>query len=195
LIQVKPLSDLLCDFIKEELRIFDGQQPSQNCIRGGAWRACMAFHSGREPISRRQDRRFPQAFPRHGRERRLAVEGSPVVLMREHETPMIAHTFAPADADAKVVPFPSAVNVTITRLDDLPVPSESILMRVFDLTIAEVRVAQGLACGHSLDETATRLGIKITTARTELASIFGKTGTCRQGQLVAVLSHLAHTEC
>jgi DNA-binding CsgD family transcriptional regulator len=128
-------------------------------------------------------------------ERRLAVEGSPVVVMREVETPMIAHTFAAADADAKVIPFPSAVNVTVTRLDDLPVPSESILMRVFDLTVAEVRVAQGLARGHSLDETATRLGIKITTARTELASIFAKTATCRQGQLVAVLSHLAHTEC
>jgi DNA-binding CsgD family transcriptional regulator len=126
-------------------------------------------------------------------ERRLASEGSPVVVLCDDQPPVIANGFDLSAGDATAYPKSSAVNVS--RLDDLPVPSEPMLRRVFQFTSAEVRVAQGLARGESLEEIATILHIKITTARTELASIFAKTDTRRQGQLVAVLSHLAHIEC
>jgi len=66
-----------------------------------------------------------------------------------------------------------------------------VLQRVFDLTHAEVRLAQGIARGDSLEEIAGGLRIKISTARTQLASIFAKTQTRRQAKLVALLGGLS----
>jgi len=78
------------------------------------------------------------------------------------------------------------------ELMDLPIPSEALLHAYFDLTPAETRLAQTLARGNSLEETASFLDIKMSTAKSQLASIFGKTNTCRQGKLVAILSRIAH---
>ena len=77
-------------------------------------------------------------------------------------------------------------------LRELPVPPEALLRRLFDLTPAESRLARKLARGDSLEEVAQSLDVKMTTARSQLAAIFAKTGTCRQAQLVAILSRLAH---
>jgi DNA-binding CsgD family transcriptional regulator len=57
----------------------------------------------------------------------------------------------------------------------------------YDLTLAEARVAMLLASGLSVDEIAERLGIGANTARTHLKSIFGKTDTRRQGELIRLL--------
>jgi DNA-binding CsgD family transcriptional regulator len=75
---------------------------------------------------------------------------------------------------------------------DLPVPSETRLKALFDLTAAEARLAQRLARGDSVEEVAQTLSIKMTTARTQLAAIFAKTDTRRQAKLVAILSRVAH---
>ena len=89
-------------------------------------------------------------------------------------------------------PARPGLSVNQDELKHLPVPSEETLRNVFDLTQAEARIAQNLARGASLEEIATRLQIRMSTARTQLASIFSKTSTCRQAKLVAVLSRLAH---
>ena len=81
--------------------------------------------------------------------------------------------------------------MALADLNEIPAPSEQVLQRVFDLTQAEVRLAQGIARGDSLEEVAAGLGIKISTARTQLASIFTKTQTRRQAKLVALLGRLA----
>jgi len=78
------------------------------------------------------------------------------------------------------------------KLRELPAPQESVLRRVFDLTPAEARLARKLARGDSLEQVAQSLDVKMTTARSQLAAIFAKTATCRQAQLVAILSRLAH---
>jgi DNA-binding CsgD family transcriptional regulator len=77
---------------------------------------------------------------------------------------------------------------------DLPMPSEASLRSLFDLTPAEARLAQRLACGDSVEEVAKILHIKMTTARTQLAAIFAKTDTRRQAKLVAILCRVAHLE-
>jgi len=76
----------------------------------------------------------------------------------------------------------------------LPMPSETSLRQLFNLTAAEAKVAQRLACGDSIEETARHLSIKPTTARTQLAAIFAKTDTRRQARLVAILGRVAHLE-
>jgi DNA-binding CsgD family transcriptional regulator len=72
-------------------------------------------------------------------------------------------------------------------------PDESGLMAAFDLTPAEARLATRLARGDGLKEAARALGIKTTTARTQLSRIFAKTGTSRQPELVRVLLSVPST--
>ena len=67
------------------------------------------------------------------------------------------------------------------------------------LTPAEARLASHLAGGTSLEEASESLGVSIHTARTQLKAVFAKTGTRRQGELVAllmqgVLANLRHQE-
>jgi DNA-binding CsgD family transcriptional regulator len=84
--------------------------------------------------------------------------------------------------------------VGMMKIDDLPMPSESLLARIYGLTRAEAAIAQGMARGERLEELAARLGVKMSTARSQLSSIFAKTKTRRQSKLVALLSRLAHLE-
>ncbi|MBN9982555.1 helix-turn-helix transcriptional regulator [Rhizobium laguerreae] len=57
----------------------------------------------------------------------------------------------------------------------------------YGLTRSEIMFCERLAKGDSLAEAASALGIKVETARDRVKSIFHKTGTHRQGQLVAML--------
>jgi DNA-binding CsgD family transcriptional regulator len=57
----------------------------------------------------------------------------------------------------------------------------------FDLTPAEVRLVLRLMEGESLRSSAAALGIAYETARTVLKSVFHKTRTCRQAELVIVI--------
>lgn len=64
-----------------------------------------------------------------------------------------------------------------------------IIRQLFGFTSAEASLALLLANGLSLDEAALKLGISINTVRTQLRSIFEKTGVTRQTALVRVLLH------
>ena len=102
---------------------------------------------------------------------------------------------APQSLDAEAgSPRPaSALPRTDTRrVFDLPLPSAERLKSLFDLTVAEARLAQRLSSGDSVEEVAQKLNIKMTTARTQLAAIFAKTDTRRQAKLVAILSNRPH---
>jgi DNA-binding CsgD family transcriptional regulator len=57
----------------------------------------------------------------------------------------------------------------------------------FGLTPAEARVALHLVAGETLRSAEARLSMTYETARTHLKSIFQKTGTCRQAELVVVI--------
>jgi DNA-binding CsgD family transcriptional regulator len=60
----------------------------------------------------------------------------------------------------------------------------------YALTAAETRLAIELLEGYSLAQTAERHAVSIETVRAQLKSIFAKTGTCRQSELLLLLSHL-----
>ncbi|WP_119387991.1 helix-turn-helix transcriptional regulator [Taklimakanibacter lacteus] len=67
------------------------------------------------------------------------------------------------------------------------VPSPTILIGLFDLTPAEVKLATALAKGLNLKAAATEAGLQFSTVRTYLNRIFRKTGTNQQSQLIALL--------
>lgn len=67
-------------------------------------------------------------------------------------------------------------------------PSQSRLIEMFGLTPAEAKLIPHLLDGLTLTATATALGVSRNTARSQLSSIFTKTGVNRQNQLVKLVS-------
>lgn len=57
----------------------------------------------------------------------------------------------------------------------------------FDFTEAQARLALFLAEGGTIAEYATAMGVKLSTVRTHLKSIFAKTGVNRQTELAILL--------
>ena len=81
--------------------------------------------------------------------------------------------------------------VILLDLSEFPKPSLAVLQKIFDLTAAEARLAMQLAGGASLAQIAAANEISIATLRTQLASIFAKTNTSRQQELIALLARLS----
>lgn len=89
-----------------------------------------------------------------------------------------------------VSPAAASALMVITDLDAcLPLETAE-LRRVFGLTPREAEFAASLATGAPLDAAARTLGISLQHARQRLKALFRKTGTHRQGELVALLSRL-----
>ena len=55
----------------------------------------------------------------------------------------------------------------------------------FGLTDAELGVLVQLMEGHSAEEICIKLGITLNTVKTHLKSLFQKTNTRRQGEIIA----------
>ncbi len=62
------------------------------------------------------------------------------------------------------------------------------LMQLFALSPAEARLARALAHGQTPEQYALESTLSITTVRTQLRAVFGKTATRRQSELVRLLS-------
>lgn len=72
--------------------------------------------------------------------------------------------------------------------------SEARLQEMFGLTPAEVRVACALMEGASPREAAERLGVRFQTVRNQLQSLYHKTMTSRQSELVLLLARVCARE-
>lgn len=92
-------------------------------------------------------------------------------------------------------------------LEHLPIPTPAVVVRIletemhptlsdehadlFRLTHREIEIACALLEGHSIDSLAARLGMSRNTARVHLQSLFRKTETNRQSDLIRVLTTIA----
>ena len=70
-----------------------------------------------------------------------------------------------------------------------PIDSD-LLSAAFNLTPAEIRACRLLSEGFSPKEIASRLGIQYETVRKQLQSIYRKTNTDRQSELMRLMLHL-----
>ena len=70
------------------------------------------------------------------------------------------------------------------RSDNFTVES---LRRAFDLTYREAQMAIAITQGQGLKMAARTMGVAVTTARSQLQQVFGKTGTNHQAELVALV--------
>ncbi len=69
-------------------------------------------------------------------------------------------------------------------------PAREILVGLFGLTPAECRVAMLLTDGHAPRQIGQLLGVSSNTLKSQLASIYAKTGSSRQSQVVRLISQL-----
>jgi len=116
-----------------------------------------------------------------------AARGGVMRLPRPSGKPDFAIAVSPlADGTAWGASGPAAF-VLVTDPDAASLQSGSAIAQLFGLSAAEARVAERLMLGDSPKQAAAVLNIKMSTARWHLASLYRKTGTSRQGQLVRVL--------
>lgn len=69
----------------------------------------------------------------------------------------------------------------------VPSVTAGLVQRLFDLSEAEAELAVALCSGLTLEEASAGRGTSTHTARSQLKSIFNKTGTNRQADLISVL--------
>lgn len=65
--------------------------------------------------------------------------------------------------------------------------TENGLRELYEFTVTETRLAHLLMAGMTFEECCTQLGVRASTIRMHLGSMFAKTGVRRQGQLVSLL--------
>jgi DNA-binding CsgD family transcriptional regulator len=114
----------------------------------------------------------------------------PVVLPRRQGRPILAYpTRLPAIASGAF--WPGQACIVFVDLDARRTTLAGDLTAAFRLTPAEARLAVRLLAEESLEAAAAKLGVSIETARNQLKSVYEKTDTHRQAQLVALLGRLA----
>jgi DNA-binding CsgD family transcriptional regulator len=81
--------------------------------------------------------------------------------------------------------------VMLVDLDVHLEPNPFMLQRMFGLTMAETRLALQMARGDMPADVARNRRLSRTTVRSQLASVFAKTQTRRQAELVTLLARIA----
>jgi DNA-binding CsgD family transcriptional regulator len=110
----------------------------------------------------------------------------PIVVPRRDKLPIILRIWPIAQTGRWPSPDARAL-LTLNALGPKPGPPATILARAFRLTPSEAKLASIIARGAAPDTAARELNISRETVRNQLKSIFAKTGTHRQGELVALL--------
>jgi DNA-binding CsgD family transcriptional regulator len=76
----------------------------------------------------------------------------------------------------------------LTTPGNKALPNADIIAALFDLTVAESRIARMIAQGQTIKDVAAALHLSEATVRTHLKSIFQKTSVSRQSELVLLLN-------
>ena len=121
---------------------------------------------------------------------RLTINDDAWVVIRRDETgrrPLVLHT-VPIASD---VPLGPGTVLILVDLEVTPRLAPETLQKIFGLTPAEAKLAIEIASGCSLDTIAAGHHVTVATARKQLASVFVKTYTHRQADLVALLARIA----
>ena len=114
----------------------------------------------------------------------LATE--PIIVPRKDKLPVIVRTWRFDGAAHRPAQDVCAL-LTLNALGPKPGPPAAIIAKTFRLTPAEAKLACVIARGASPKIAARELKISRETARNQLKSVFAKTDTHRQSELVALI--------
>jgi DNA-binding CsgD family transcriptional regulator len=118
--------------------------------------------------------------------RLISLAFEPVIVPRMDKYPVIVRIWPfkgpahPPDQELRAL-------LTLNALGPRPGPPAAILAKTFRLTPSEAKLACIIARGAAPDIAARELHISRETARNQLKSVFAKTDTHRQSELVALL--------
>jgi DNA-binding CsgD family transcriptional regulator len=117
----------------------------------------------------------------------LAAE--PIIVQRQDKLPVIMRIWS-FDGVANSPAQDVRAVLTLNALGPKPGPPAAIIAKTFRLTPSEAKLASIIARGAPPDIAARELKISRETARNKLKSVFAKTDTHRQSELVALLSQV-----
>lgn len=130
-----------------------------------------------------------------GPESRIARPDTLALGSRNQHTPkvlLLVPMQVPEPPSGRPARMPEAL--VLVAVIDPPhrlVPDDQLVRSVYGLSAAESRIALKIAAGKSLSQIAQEGRTSVHTVRTQLKSIFEKTGTSRQAQLALKLAALA----
>jgi DNA-binding CsgD family transcriptional regulator len=116
-----------------------------------------------------------------------ALSVSPIAVRRRAKQPLVIRVL-PVDGAARTPFLGARALLLLTDVGRKSRPQSEMLAATFGLSPAETRLAAVIATGLSTEQVAEELGIARATARNQLKAVFAKTGTHRQGELVALLA-------
>lgn len=112
-----------------------------------------------------------------------------VVIRRPAARPLVVEAFPIRGLVADAFGLFGSLLI-VTDLDESLVPAVEDVARILELTPAEARLVVRLCEGSGVSAAAAELGISAHTARSYAKTIFSKTGTNRQAQLVALAQRI-----
>jgi len=118
--------------------------------------------------------------------RRNPLATEPIIVQRHDKLPVIVRTWRFDGAAHRPAQDVCAL-LTLNALGPKPGPPAAILAKTFRLTPAEAKLASVIARGASPKIAAGELKISRETVRNQLKSVFAKTDTHRQSELVALI--------
>jgi DNA-binding CsgD family transcriptional regulator len=119
----------------------------------------------------------------------VALPAAPIVVRRSANVPLLIRIL-PIDGAARSPFLGARALLTLSPIESKRAPDLNLLCEVFGLTRAEADVAALVSCGKPLSAIARRRGSSRVTVRNQMRTIFAKTGTHRQSELVALLASL-----
>jgi DNA-binding CsgD family transcriptional regulator len=114
------------------------------------------------------------------------VASEPIIVPRRDKLPVLVRIW-PFNGAAHPPAQEASALLTLNALGPKPGPPPAILAKTFRLTPSEAKLACVIASGASPYIAARELKISRETARNQLKSVFAKTDTHRQSELVALL--------
>jgi DNA-binding CsgD family transcriptional regulator len=141
------------------------------------------------------DAAFQATLDRHLAPAKTGVSGKraqrdALGLKRQDRRPLIVRV-VPVEEEARSSFENASLLLILVDPEDCPEPSDGMLQQVFGLTKSEAKVANRLMCGDTLMGIAEAHGVEVGTVRSQVKSIFAKTQTSRQSELVALMTRLA----
>lgn len=112
----------------------------------------------------------------------LSEAGKPV------EVEVLVLPYRPTESPMVSLMSPIVSVVFIKNVGSAPMPRESLLRDLYDLTLAEVRVCVALLDGATVKEIAADQRVTLDAIRYHCKNILRKTGTSRQSDLIRTLS-------
>lgn len=110
------------------------------------------------------------------------------MVLGDGATPLLALALPLENATSQPHAQPGACMLLLARHGQAAVPD--FVMRIFGLSPAEARLLPLLLRGCTPQQIAQELGVKVTTVRSQLSSVFAKTGATRQQDLIRLLGRV-----